>query len=250
MVADIEAGPGTQGFEAVPLWVVDSPVFLCFSLCSSPPLLALLLNLLALWPLWSEFIYPHWCCPECIWEILPKPGWKTRAKAPWDQLYDLYAANGAGMEGLNVPELWNKYCPMKRNIFPFYCPDLVSNQVFKKPDFSPGMESLIFNQRTSYNLKSVLEGTFWFFFFSANWRNFYTTQILFSCVLITQGIYLGSQVKQCPEGSWMGPGDELQCLTLPKYNHNDLWPLTWQRFCLVVRSDGWCPSKCLSFLAA
>lgn len=42
MVADIEAGPGTQGFEAVPLWVADSPVLLCFSLCSSPPLLALL----------------------------------------------------------------------------------------------------------------------------------------------------------------------------------------------------------------
>lgn len=65
------------------------------------------------------------------------------------------------MEGFNVPGLSNKYCPVKnRSIFPFYCPDLVLNQVFKKPDFSPGMESLIFDQPISCNLKSVLEETF------------------------------------------------------------------------------------------
>lgn len=36
MAADIEAGTGTQGFEAVASWGVGSPVFLCFSLCLSP----------------------------------------------------------------------------------------------------------------------------------------------------------------------------------------------------------------------
>lgn len=65
------------------------------------------------------------------------------------------------MEDLNVPELCYRYCPVKnRNTFPFFHPDVVSNRVFKKPDFSPGMESLIFDQLISCNLKSVLEGTF------------------------------------------------------------------------------------------
>lgn len=45
MVAEIKAGTGTQDFEAVPSWGVDS-LFFCFSL--HPPI-PLLLNLLALW---------------------------------------------------------------------------------------------------------------------------------------------------------------------------------------------------------
>lgn len=40
MVADIEAGTGTQGFEAVSSWGLDSPVFLCFSLYLFPSTIA------------------------------------------------------------------------------------------------------------------------------------------------------------------------------------------------------------------
>lgn len=40
MIPDIEGGTGTQGFEAVSSWGLDSPVFLYFSLCLFPSTIA------------------------------------------------------------------------------------------------------------------------------------------------------------------------------------------------------------------
>lgn len=138
-----------------------------------------------------------------LWETLAKPGWK-KPLGTSIAVNSLYATNWAGLEGLNVPRtLWQVLFCKK---YAYFLADLVSNQVFKEPDFSLGIENFIFDQPSTCNLQSVLEGScLGCFVFSENRHNWNTFQILLSCVLTPQDIYLGLPGTVVPKRSWIKP---------------------------------------------
>lgn len=104
-------------------------IFLCFSLCPSPSTIASALKSQALWvqrdapsvciylPSLRMLSWVH--CERYCLSLDEKQGLKSLGTSM--AVISLYAANWAGMEGLSVPELCNKYCPLKnRSIFTFF----------------------------------------------------------------------------------------------------------------------------------